>query len=386
MKESVRRQVWVRAGGRCSMCGEYVLDGDFGSREVSTGEAAHIIGKGPRQSERKKPSRSPRSVYRLSDNDPDDPANLMILCPSHHRQVDAQINVKEIDVDTLRGIKQSHEDMIFHATSMVRRERTLVLRVIGRLHGRTVQCSRLEATGACMRSGQRLPDYTFAFGRGVIECDLRALPGERKGSADYYRIACAAIDEFIEREIHRASSTDCIEHLSIFAFARLPLLVYLGARLGDTVSADVYQRSRILESWDWPESDGRANFVVDLPDVSKDDELVLLINASATVRQWELPEYLQRLPIYTLNTDDATMAEPDVLRSREDLGRFKQAFYELLGCIEERHKTAKTLHLVAAAPISGAVVMGRAFRRDIHGSVVVYYRTEGTYRKALELW
>ena len=63
VKESDRRKVWGRSGGRCVVCNAYLLDGDIGSTTPNVGEVAHI--KGKRRTRRRDPasptkSRSPR--------------------------------------------------------------------------------------------------------------------------------------------------------------------------------------------------------------------------------------------------------------------------------------------------------------------------------------
>ena len=42
-----------------------------------------------------------------------------------------------------------------------------------------------------------------------------------------------------------------MSHLSVFAFARLPLLVDLGAAIDDNVAVEVYQRHRSTDEWAW---------------------------------------------------------------------------------------------------------------------------------------
>ena len=38
----------------------------------------------------------------------------------------------------------------------------------------------------------------------------------------------------------------------MFGLARWPLLVYLGAQLGDKLPVDLYQRHRSTDQWAWP--------------------------------------------------------------------------------------------------------------------------------------
>ncbi len=42
--EKERLKLWVRAGGRCQLCNRYLLDGQMAYRELTFGQAAHIVG------------------------------------------------------------------------------------------------------------------------------------------------------------------------------------------------------------------------------------------------------------------------------------------------------------------------------------------------------
>ena len=368
------------------MCGKYLLDGDIGSPATTIGEVAHNKGKRRQSSCRTTgPSKSARHEYLLPGEDPDDPDNVLLLCRSHHVQVDAEVNAATIDVEILRAIKTAHERRIRRATAMVNADRTVVVRVIGDLYGESVQCSRLEATGAVMRATQRIPDFSLAFDHATIERDLRRLPGEADGSAAYYDTAKLSINELIDGKLADGIATDNIEHISIFGFARLPLLVYLGARIGDAISSDVYQRSRLTESWDWLDAEGDATFEVAAPPADDANQVVLAVSASATIQRSQLPEQLQALPLYQVLPSNGTVADANVLRTRGDLKRFQTAFYQAMGRVEEGHKPVDVLHIVAAVPLSAAVAMGQAINRQVFETVWIYQRTNGSYEVAVRL-
>lgn len=44
MTEAERRKVWVKAGGRCTLCKAHLLEGGLTGQEVFVGEGAHIVG------------------------------------------------------------------------------------------------------------------------------------------------------------------------------------------------------------------------------------------------------------------------------------------------------------------------------------------------------
>ena len=41
LSDAERRKVWVRAGGRCTLCKRYLLEGGLTWQEVPLGEGAH---------------------------------------------------------------------------------------------------------------------------------------------------------------------------------------------------------------------------------------------------------------------------------------------------------------------------------------------------------
>lgn len=370
------------------MCGRYLLDGDIGSATTNVGEVAHIKGKRrTRRDDSVSPtkSKSPRHEYLLPGEDPDDPDNLMLLCPSHHPLIDASANLEAFDVDVLKAAKRNHEHRIREATEMVTRERTVILRVIGDLYGDTVQCTRLEATGACLRTGDRFPEFALAIDHSTIECDLRGRPGEQTGSNAYFADACRAIDELVDGRLRDGITRDHISHVSVFAFARLPLLVYLGSKLDDSFSTDIYQRSRRTQSWDWSDTASAIDFIVDAPEPANVDALNVIVNVSGTIHQSELPEELQVLPTYTIRLAGDATPHANVLESRATLDHFSSACYDLFAAIELSHKQARDIHLFAAVPLSAAVTIGQAINPQVLECVTVYHRADGCYLPSLKI-
>ena len=169
--------------------------------------------------------------------------------------------------------------------------------------------------------------------------------------------------------------------MSVFAFARLPLLVYLGSKLDDTYEVEVYQRQRSDESWGWPGTEA-ATFSVSRSDPAG-AEAVLVMNVSGTIDPADLPANLRDLPRFALAIDDAPSV--DAIASRASLDAFAAAARGLLASFEEGGKTIHRLHVFAALPISAAVVLGRVHDRHVHPALALYDRTDGAYSLALEI-
>lgn len=91
-----RRILWVKAGGRCSICHEQLATDAIGDDDPSIfGEECHIVAQSPG---------GPRAAE-IADVDGYD--NLILLCRKHHKQVDDQRS--HFTVERLKQIKCEHE-------------------------------------------------------------------------------------------------------------------------------------------------------------------------------------------------------------------------------------------------------------------------------------
>jgi hypothetical protein len=379
LSSTERLKVWVRAGGICAICKGYLLESSLTAREVTRGELAHNVGR--------KPSvRSPRSTHALPEGERDSADNVVLLCRNCHGEIDDLLQADLFDVDKVFAIKRNHEAFIKDITGRSESQRTVVLRLRGHVRGAPDDLGRDAATKAILGSTDRFPAFPFAPDRFGIEIDLRGIPGEADADPAYYQSAARRIDEVIQRSLKPAAEDNAVPHLSVFALARLPLLVYLGSRLDDTIATDVYQRHRNGETWTWPSNGKSAEFVYrfERSGSAVPTEGVLIVNASGTIHPMELPVGLSDLPRFLIEPVDA-VPHVDTITTRETLGSFERAVRLLLGELEATHKAVLRLHLFAAAPISAAVTLGRAAGWGIHPSLAVYDRTSSRYQLVLEV-
>ena len=375
-----RVKVWVRHGGRCAFCNDYMLESDLTRRPVSLGEIAHNIASS---------EDGPRANASLSARARNDAENLLLLCGRHHPDADKAAQLDILTVDQLTAFKKVHEDKIRLATERVGDPRTAILRLQGNIKTAAVDLSATVAADAVIRTAHRFPNLPFSHDRQGVEIDLRQLPGEDEGSAAYYQAAAARIDEMIAMRFKPAIENGDVEHVSVLAFARLPVLVYLGSRLDDTITTEIYQRHRAGETWVWGDdldTDPQFRYRAETdPAHSAPTDAVLVVNASGTIHAQELPDAVADLPRYVIELNSGT-PHTDTVRSRKIRDSFERALRELLGELEARHKSVKRLHVFAAAPVSVAVTLGRSIGWRIHPNLVVYDRaTDGTYHPALEV-
>jgi SMODS-associated and fused to various effectors sensor domain len=372
------RRVWAASAGRCAICGADLLEGRLTHAPLTLGELAHIVGATTGEG-------SPRGQAGLSAEGRNKAENLMLICAGEHDEIDRAGASDVLTIERLTAIKRDHEDWVHRVTGLDRNRGTVVLRVIGAVRGNPVELSRPTASATVLNCDGRFPDFPLSLERDGIEIDLRQIAGEAEPSAAYWQSAKDKIDEVISHKLDDGIRQGKVAHLSVFAFARLPLLIYLGSRLDDTVETAIYQRHRSSETWDWID-DAEVDFVVEVgpaPDQTA-KEAVLILNVSGSIQVDEMPAALLDLPRLTIHPATTTPS-PDVVSSAQALRSFERTVREVLSEIEATAKAVERLHVFAALPMSAGVVLGRVHDPQVHPTLVVYNRGVEGYSVALEV-
>jgi SMODS-associated and fused to various effectors sensor domain len=363
--------VWTRAGGCCELCGRYLAEGPLTRRADLAGELAHIVGQGTGPG-------SPRGQVDMPAEARDKAANLMLVCRSDHREIDRDGSLDAVTIKWLQDKKATHEARIRRVVALAEDQHSAVLRLIGDVDTAVGQITLETAADAIFRAG-RYPDFAGSYDQAGIAINVREIPGEANLAEAYWVAARQRIDEGVRR-LRDGLRADTVRHVSVFAFARIPLLVYLGAALDDTFTVDIYQRHRLDQTWNWKDTDA-AEFRANLP-AELGEEAVLILNVSGTVDPTELEGPLATLPRITVETATPGV---DVMASRASLQNFETTIRDLFARLEAPTKALRRLHVVGALPISAAVALGRAHSSAVHPSLVLYARKDQRYHLALEI-
>lgn len=100
--EKIKRVIWSKAAGKCSICREdLMLDGEGEELTHLVGEVAHIVAE---------KEDGPRGVSDLDLSARNSERNLLLLCLAHHKIIDDDPN--SYHVDRLLEIKSAHENWI----------------------------------------------------------------------------------------------------------------------------------------------------------------------------------------------------------------------------------------------------------------------------------
>jgi len=379
IRESDVRRVWVAAGGRCTFCNRYLLSDDYTGESVFTGQLAHIVGWDTADG-------SPRGSDDLPVEHRNEAENLLLICYDQHRVIDNKNLWEAYDVERLRAFKRKHEHKIKQLTALVDQDLTTVVRLVGHIHGSAVQLASSAISAALLENGQ-FPGYALV-GVNEYEIDLRSLPGEERSEAGYWAAAILTMQDRL-RLLREFVAKESINDLSVFALARIPLLITLGALLDDTVPTTVYPKHRGgAESWGWPGDGHSVEFAWKTIEEGSSDstEVTVIFSVSGSIEHNRLPSDITEgsriVEIRPLSTGPSF----DLVTSETTVDNFSRTWRCLLGEIET-HENVTKINLVPAVPTTIAIAIGRFINRSVHPPMRVYdrLRHDSDYAFTLEV-
>jgi len=353
IRDLTRLLLFVRAGGRCEFdgCNYYLLEHPLTLTPGNFAQIAHIVAfreDGPRGRAATRPTYI------------NDVTNLMLLCPQCHKLIDDA--PQQYTVPVLQKYKQVHEDRIFLVTGLGPDLKTTVVQLKARIAGQSIAIPVAQVTAAV---APRYP--TDARGHLI---DLTAINSEGKA---FIEEACRCIRQKVERLYEPGMDVHETRHISLFALAPIPLLVYLGHELSNKVPVDVYQRHRDTEDWVWKNSGMPAEYRFNkIQEGRGKGRVALILSVSGKIKPEALPaEIDDQFSIYELTLENME-PNPTYLRQRDDLTRFKDAYQAALRTIGRDCGHGDVIHLFPAVPAPVAVFCGRELLPKVDPKLLVY--------------
>lgn len=350
--------LFTQAGGRCEFdnCNRYLLEHEPTFTPGNFAEKAHIyafkVG-GPRGAS---PGR-PKDINSLG--------NLMLLCPICHKLIDRE-RPQDFPVEVLRKFKEEHEARVRMLTGIAKDRDTVPIIVKGLIGDRPFDISDEEMQAAVA------PNYIRRDDKIVM--NLTALPDRAHPS--YWDSARTVIDQQIDRLARMPVKPGRTMRVSVFGIAAIPLLMYVGSRLTDKQTVDLYQRQRAPESWVWKEEIPKARFLSQRVR-SGNGDVALLVNVSGTNTADMVAQQLNDPAVYDLAvTSEAPNLQ--VMRTRADLDAFTAEYLQVLSKIRTEHPHLQRLHVFPAVPPPAAVVLGRSRLPKVDASQLIYDRDQRT--------
>jgi SMODS-associated and fused to various effectors sensor domain len=339
----VEAMLWGRAAGRCEFddCNVPLFRSSVTQESVNHAEKAHIYSFS---------ELGARGHDGVSDDELNVHENLMLLCHRCHRTIDQKRDGGRYTPELLRGMKARHERRVEIVTGITPGRRSHVLLYGANVGKHNSPLSFNEAAAAMLMLLERNPAEPAAINLGSINSSFVDRDQE------FWAVESVNLLTHFERRVREKVLDREIEHLSVFAIAPQPLLILLGVLLGDIVPADVYQRHREPPTWSWPTAPNVQPFEIREPEV-KSGPPALVLGLSATVT----PDRISAVLGPGASIWYVGVPEPhnELIKSREQLFRFRSILRPLLDRIKAAHGQNTLLHIFPAASVSVAVELGR---------------------------
>jgi hypothetical protein len=368
--ETVKLQLWVKSAGRCEFkgCNTPVWYNGLTLSESNFGEFAHIIAaseEGPR-------GESNSEELQI------DFSNLMLLCAKCHKEIDDF--PKRYPAELLKQWKSDHEYRIEVQTNYPEEiHKSTILTFNVNIGDRNVPIN-FEALRNAM-----FPKYpSDSKGIRIERTDFNRMEND-----SYWNATATDIKRKIEKELSLGVSENLIKHLSIFAIAPMPLLMFLGKCVGDTIPSDIYQSHRNIvdtsQTWSWIKNDStKPDYIVKETKVIESDNIILKIALSDTINPDKYSSFVDdSFSIYEITIDEPS---PHFIKNKTQLENFSYEYRKILNKIQAKHGRNCNIFILPAMPISYAVECGRVIlpTKDPNIFVCEYY-TDFGFKKVLKI-
>jgi len=341
ISQPVQLMLWGKAAGRCEFdgCNKPLWQSDITKEQVNIAQKAHIWAFSPA---------GPRGNSGIIPEDINSISNLMLVCHQCHRLIDQDKDGKQYPVALLEHMKLKHEQRIELATAVPPEKSSHILLYGANVGTQTSPVTYSKAVNAI------LPNY-YPADSSAIKLGLRGSPFE-DSSESYWDLEKNVLKEQFDKLVVPRLVHGDISHLSVFAMAPQPLLIFLGGLLTDIPAAEVYQLHREPPTWSWPDSSESIDFKVIEPEGTS-TVTALNVSLSASIDNGRIHEVLgDDISIWGLTIDEP---HNDFMDSRKNLLQFRAVFRKLLDRIKHKVGHNNNLHIFPAAPVSVAVEMGR---------------------------
>lgn len=360
--KDVRRDLWIAAAGRCEFrgCGKPV-DRDFLTKnKCSVGEYAHIVADSPGGA---------RGVAGESERLAKDPNNLMIACFDCHSRIDRNGQNNEFTAEQLQAMKREHEariQLIYSATGVKYSLPILMSFPIG------IQVPVIDIHQVHYAMLENSCYTKFPIGRHIHidKSDFDTFDA----SADFWPRAERVVTEIYERRIlPEITARNGVTHLTIAAFAPIPMLMKLGALLGDKIEATVFDLPAERWLWDKGTDCTPPRYLYTVPD-SLPREVAVVVSISNTAIQPSGQSVLEFR---------AEAPNRGIIRTEAHVQTFRREFNAFL--MQLIRTGVRILHLYPATPLCASVEIGRMLLPKTFEEVHVWEWQAPDWKQSLRL-
>lgn len=348
------------SGGHCQFegCPCNLFKDKLTWAELNNSNVAHIVASspdGPRGSE---------DSYRLSDKY----ENLMLVCPTHHKEIDT--DTETYTVERLMKMKQEQELRVEELLEGMNYPESEIVILESPIKGKFDVHVDKKQTVEALRYRKKNPASTHPT---LIKVDGY---GEYK-SLIYWQILSEKLKAEVEKQImgHLQYYPELM--LSVFPLAPIPLIAKLGELLGDKREVDVFQKTRKPDTWRWRAETGTNTFSTEIIRNENGDaeKTAIILSLTARVSPDRVLSVYNAATIYHIVAQNNGV---DCIVSPEDLRLFWQEYQGVCDRIKNNDHCDNAV-VFPAIPVSAAFEIGRRHMHGVHPVLHVYDDDNGFF-------
>ncbi len=339
---TVQCMLWGKAAGRCEFagCNKPLWKSPVTQESVNIAQKAHIY------SFSKAGPRGRRGLHRAQINDV---GNLMLVCHGCHRKLDKEKDGGRYTAALLQQWKHSHERRVETVTGIAADKRSHLLLYGANIGAHSGSLSYQQTAGALFP--RRYPASDTPIQLSTVNSSFLDRDPE------FWSIEAQNLARKVQQRVRERIATGEIDHLSVFALAPQPLLLFLGTMLGDIVPCDLYQLHREPAGWEWPPDDIQAPKFDVARRGGTTGPPALAVAVSGTITPDRITAVLgESADIWIISVP---APHNDIIKTRGQLAQFRSLARRVFDDIKAARGPNTMLHVFPAAPISIAVELGR---------------------------
>lgn len=358
--------LWGKAAGRCQYrgCNKSLFLDALTKSEFNQSYIAHIVADVPN---------GPRGDSTRSALLQKEISNLMLLCDTHHRKIDKD-DVLGHPEALLLEMKNEHEERIAKVTEISHDMESHIVTYKANVGIHTPNITYESVSEFLLPI--HYPAQPFAIELGMINS------AQRDRDDSFWQVELASLQTQYDEQLRPKFRRGDIRHISLFAFAPIPLLMRLGVLLNDIHDIEVHQPVRDPKTWNL--ADNKDSVIYSVIQPLKPDQPIAALNISlsATITNDRITNILgTECSIYTLTIDKPFN---DFLKNKIHLIDFSAKVRQILNEIKAIHGGHTELHIFPAMPIATAIEFGRVWMPKADMPLIIYDENNG-FNKAIEI-
>jgi len=319
----------------------------------------------------------PRGIKGLSEKLSDDPQNVMLMCDKHHRLID-RIAMVDYPVERLRVMREAHVSLANKLLDHLAYTPAKVFCVLWPVAGQSVGSPTKKHIAECLQVSK-----LRISGEPQVVTNNDAIR-DKKDDA-FWSIAPMLLNS-ASSEIEKVAQMSDVQS-GLFAIGPMPLLIGLGARLGNKFGIIPMLRFRETGRWMWPKETPDVDIMrIDGVEHLSDKESHVVIKLQLTNESSVIDEYANVLRdkygAKAISVNARVYGNGSIGHPVEGQ-HLTHEMQKLLNSMKAEH-AVEVVHLLPCASNVACVCVGQAIEQYCPNIIVYdFIKTPGTERVTL---